>query len=404
MAMSQAQNIEMLSARASALGPREAADLLLPQSDAVIAQVMQTMNPSVTELILEELTEARRMAVLSAAPSDVASRWRLNMTYPAGSVGRLMNSPKALFSPRTTVHDAIETLRELVKQAFITYAYVIDDQGRLLGVIVMRELMLARHEQTLEEIMLRKPFWLTPEMTQIDAMRAVLKLHYPVYPVCEADGKLVGLLRGSDLFEQQAVELSAQAGAMVGVEKEERLATPWTRSLKFRQPWLQLNLLTAFVAAAVVGVFQGTIDKIVVLAAFLPVLAGQSGNTGCQALAVALRAMTLGEFKSGAGKVVVLKEAVLGLCNGFLVGISAGIGMFIYASSQHNESALKLAIVVAVAMTCSCVISGISGVMVPLTLKRFGFDPATASSIFLTTATDVASMGMLLGLATLFVA
>jgi len=120
-------------------------------------------------------------------------------------------------------------------------------------------------------------------------MRATVVRHYPVYPVCEKDGVLVGLLRGQMLFEAQTVELSAQPGSMVGVEREERLATPWLRSLKFRHPWLQLNLFTAFIAAAVVGLFEQTLERIVLLAVFLPVLAGQSGNTGCQALAVALR-------------------------------------------------------------------------------------------------------------------
>jgi magnesium transporter len=203
------------------------------------------------------------------------------------------------------------------------------------------------------------------------------------------------------MFEAQAIEISAQAGSMVGVEKEERISTPWTRCLRFRHPWLQLNLLTAFIAAAVVGVFQRTIDEIVVLAVFLPVLAGQSGNTGCQALAVSLRAMTLGEFKHDKTRRVLSKEAVLGLSNGLLVGLTAGIGMAVYATMQSNDDAIALGIIVFLAMIGSCVVSGLSGVLVPVTLKRFGADPATASSIFLTTATDVVSMGLFLGLATL---
>ena len=255
----------------------------------------------------------------------------------------------------------------------------------------------------IDDIMIPDPFFLTPDMSLTDAMRATVVLHFPVYPVCGADRKLVGLMRGQMLFEAQAVELSAQAGSMVGVEKEERLSTPWVRSLKFRHPWLQLNLLTAFVAAAVVGVFQDTIDRIVVLAVFLPVLAGQSGNTGCQSLAVTLRGLTLGELKAGKAKALVAKEALLGLLNGSLVGVTAGLGMFVYASMQQNPAALKLSLCVLLAMTASCVLSGISGALVPLALKKLGADPATASSIFLTTATDVASMGAFLGLATLLI-
>src|SRR5688500_11940520 len=234
-------------------------------------------------------------------------------------------------------------------------------------------------------------------------MRQVVRRHFPVYPVCEAERTLIGQVRGQAMFEEQAYEISAQAGRMVGVDKEERLTTPWLRSLKFRHPWLQLNLLTAFIAAAVVGLFQGTIDRMVILAAFLPVLAGQSGNTGCQALAVALRGMTLGELKPGREKALVMKEALLGLCNGALVGVSAGIGMYITARMQSHPAALILAFIVFFAMIGSCVISGLSGALIPLILRRLGADPATASSIFLTTATDVASMGLFLSLATILV-
>ncbi len=203
--------------------------------------------------------------------------------------------------------------------------------------------------------------------------------------------------------QKRSMELSLQPGAMVGVEKEERLGTPWFHSLRLRHPWLQVNLLTAFIAAGVVGMFQGTIDRLLILTMFLPVLAGQSGNTGSQALAITLRGMTLGDFRSGKEAAMVRKEALLGLMNGALVGLVAATGMFVVATVQQQPSAKMLALVVFLAMIGSCVISGISGAVVPLVLKRVGADPVTASSIFLTTATDVASMSMLLGLAALLV-
>ncbi len=203
--------------------------------------------------------------------------------------------------------------------------------------------------------------------------------------------------------QKRSNELSLLPGAMVGVEKEERLATPWLRSLKLRHHWLQINLFTAFIAAAVVGLFQTTIDHLLILTIFLPVLAGQSGNTGSQALAITLRGITLGDLKSGKEMALIRKEALLGLLNGALVGLVAALGMYVVASAQHLPSAAMLGSVVFLAMIGSCIISGISGAVVPLILKRFGADPVTASTIFLTTATDVASMGMLLGLATIMV-
>jgi magnesium transporter len=202
---------------------------------------------------------------------------------------------------------------------------------------------------------------------------------------------------------QRSITMSAQPGEMVGVGKEERLATHWLHSLRLRHPWLQLNLLTAFVAAAVVGMFQETIDRLLILTMFLPVLADQAVNTGSQTLAITLRGIILGELHKGKGKALVEKEALLGLLNGVLVGLVAAMGMYGVAFSQHSPSAVMLSVVVFLAMVGSCIISGICGAIVPLILKRLGADPVVASSIFLTTATNVVSMGLLLGLAAFLV-
>jgi magnesium transporter len=381
-------------------GPAEAARLLSAYSDEEIVEVLQLLNPSQAQDVLAKFYARRHNTVVAAAPPELRQQWLRNEEYPEDTVGRLMESVGAMFYPYVTVAEAIEQLRHLVQATFITYVFVVTHEGRLLGVVVMRDLLFAAKEAPLEDIMVRDPFFLRPDMPLKDAMKLALNRHYPEYPVCDGGGHLVGTVRGHAMFEAQAFEISAQAGSMVGVEKEERLATPWSHSLRMRHPWLQLNLLTAFAAGAVVSAFQETIDQLVVLAVFLPILAGQSGNTGCQALAVTLRGMTLGDLKSGAERALVLKEGLLGLVNGSLVGISAGVGMVILARMQDNPRALLLGFVVFVAMIGSCVISGVSGALVPLTLRRVGADPATASSIFLTTATDVASMGLLLGLAT----
>jgi magnesium transporter len=317
------------------------------------------------------------------------------------TIGDLMSPALAVFRPETTVAEATEALRELTRAATITYCYVTDEAGKLLGVVVMRDMLLADHETALGDIMLRDPFSFPQDCKLEDALKTAAAKHFPVYPISDAEGRLVGLVRGEELFRNQAIEISAQSGKMVGVDKEERLATPLPRSLRLRHPWLQINLVTAFVAAGVVGTFEATLEQLVILAVFLPVMAGQAGNTGCQALAVTLRGMTLGELTPGKAGMLVMKEAGLGFFNGFLVGITAGLGMFVYASLQHSEHPYVLGLVVMTAMTISCVAAGIAGAVIPLTLKRLGADPATASSIFLTTATDVASMGIFLTLATL---
>jgi magnesium transporter len=332
---------------------------------------------------------------------DITAQIRKNSEE--GTVGSLIERINAAFPPGETIGATIEALRERVKTVVITYVYVIDPQDHLLGVVTMRDLVFCPREKTLGEVMLRDVFALRADMRLEEAMKLVLDKHYPAYPVVDATGKLRGLVRGHTMFEARAIDISAQPGTMVGVEKEERLSTPFITTLKMRHPWLQLNLLTAFLAAAVVGAFQETLDRLVILALFLPVLAGQSGNTGCQALAVTLRGMTLGELKPGAERQLVSKEAGLGVLNGAGVGVAAAVGMYITAVGQNQPQPYLLAFVVFLAMVSACIASGLAGALIPLTLKRFGLDPATASAIFLTTATDVVSMGMLLGLATIMV-
>jgi len=381
----------------------EAAALIAEHPAPIIAAALHELNPGLAQDILSELPGGLVDAVLHAAPPEVALQWQRNQTYPADTIGRLMEPAYAVFHSGMTVAQTVDRLRALLKIAFITYGYVVDEHNRLQGLVTMRDLLFAADDERLEVLMLRNVFTLKPEAKLNDAMKLVLDRHYPVYPVCDADGVLLGLVRGQAMFEEQAFEITAQAGTMVGVEKEERLVTPIGQSFKYRHPWLQLNLLTAFIAGAVVGLFEGTVERLVVLAAFLPVLAGQSGNTGCQALAVTLRGMTLGELKPGGERALVLKEAYLGFANGAFTGIVAGLGMFIYSTMQGSTHAFMLSAVVWLALVGACVISGLCGALIPLTLKRFGLDPATASSIFLTTATDVVSMGMLLGLATILV-
>ena len=388
-----------IKSRSAAGAAAKLADL----QGAQIAAELMHLSPAFAQDVLAALPNDARERAITGAPPEVARQWQRNSLYDPGTVGRMMDPVVAAFAPERTVGETIEELRELVTRALITYVYVIDAENHLLGIVTMRDLLFSDHARTLEQVMLRSAFALHASLPLKDAMRLVLDRHYPVYPVVDPEQRLIGLVRGQTMFEAQAIEITLQAGSMVAVDKEERLSTRWWQSLQLRHPWLQLNLLTAFLAAAVVGFFQDTIDRLVILALFLPVLAGQSGNTGCQALAVTLRGMTLGELKPGSERPLMMKETWVGCLNGIGVGIAAAIGMYITATGQHQDQPWMLAFVVFLAMVASCMASGISGAIIPLTLKRFGFDPATASSIFLTTATDVVSMGTLLLLATILV-
>ncbi len=362
-------------------------------------------NTEVDDGIIDVVPEGD---VLVEPPALVPPAQEATATLEAASemrskVGDIMIDADGMAYPDTTVAGSLDYLVRRKVPSDITYIYVIDEDRKMLGVVALRDLLLASPGKTLGEVMRTQPLSFRPDTPIRDAVGVALNSHHRLYPVLDDVGRMVGMVYGWQLFERVATELSVQTGSTVGLDKEERLATPITESLKMRHPWLQVNLMTAFAAAFVVGLFEDTIAQIIVLAVFLPVLAGQSGNTGCQALAITLRGITLGELNEFPVGRLYRKELILGALNGLGTGLIAAVAMFIYAGLTDTPDAMTLGLVILLAMTGACMTSGIFGVAVPLALRRFGADPAMASSIFLTTLTDIVGMGLMLTLATLLV-
>jgi len=393
MEISPQKLIELTRAARSRV-PLDAAQLLAREQPEMVVAVLGELPPKLAHTIYEHLPEHLQVGDPGSAMTE--------LEIP-GTVADMMEPASGVLDSRTTVEEAIAYLRAHDNPQQVTYLYVTGGDGSLVGLVVIRDLLLAQPGETLADIMLPDPFTLMADMPAGDAIKAAVYRHYPAYPVVDSAGNIVGIVRGWRLFERQAIEISAQSGTMVGLDKEERVQTPLWQAFRQRHPWLQINLLTAFLAAFVVGSFEDTIAKIVTLAAFLPVLAGQSGNNGCQTLAITLRGLTLGDMDGFPLRRLISKEVILGGLNGFLTGLIAGGAMWWTAARDGNEQALLLGVVICVAMTGACMMSGLFGVMVPLTLRRFGADPATASSIFLTTGTDIAGMGLMLTLAAVFV-
>jgi magnesium transporter len=387
-----------LTRRLAGLDPQTAAECLHDVDPRQAAAALAALPVGQATSILAALAPAIRQAILEVAPPG--TDWSDAQRYAEGCVGRLLEDPPAVFPSGTPVAAAIEALRETVTRRLVVYLFVVDAKERLLGVVAFRDLLYAAPDSTLDQVMVADPFCLHPATPLVDAMREVVTRHYPVYPVCEQDRTLVGMVRGQALFEQQTFEISAQAGSMVGVEKEERIATPWRRSFLSRHPWMQINLLSVFAVGAVVGLFEHSIDRLVVLAVFIPVLVGQSGNLGLQSLAVTLRGMTLGELRgTGIGRLAG-KESWVGLLNGSITGVLAALAMYVLAQRSDAGDPLLLALVTLLAMSISCSFAGLLGALVPVALRRLGADPANASAILLTTATDIVSLACFLGLAT----
>lgn len=380
-----------LLAAVEKLDPVKAAELLGIEPQSSIHHLLAQLPTERALLIASHLpgTATRGEAETTALVSGIE-----------GTVEKLMSPPLGVLPLDTTVAGALDYIVHLREVSSITYIYVVDEVSHLMGVVAMRDLLLASPAQTLGEIMTVEPFAFSPGTNMPEAVNAALKRHYRLYPVVGKNNKLIGLVFSWKLFEYVATEISVQSGSMVGLDREERVTTSILQAFRMRHPWLQVNLLTAFAAAFVVGMFEDTIARIVALAVFLPVLAGQSGNTGCQALAITLRGLTLGELGDYPVRKLLHKEIALGAMNGFAVGLVAALAMWLYASYSGTEQPFLLAFVVLIAMVGACIGSGIFGVLVPLTLRRMGADPAMASSIFLTTFTDILGMGLMLFLAT----
>ncbi|MCK5771768.1 magnesium transporter [Algiphilus sp.] len=368
--------------------PRDAASLLEDEPAEVVAAVLERLPPHLAREIAAHLPAAQRHAAAAPGPD----------TLP-GSVGELMAPPDGVLPAHTTVAEAIAWLRAHADPWQITYLFVTDGDARRSGLVVIRDLLLADAGEPLSHIMLRDPFRLRVDQELDEALQEAVHRHYPIYPVVDAAGRLVGSVRGWQLFERREIAITAQPGRMVGVTVGERVTTPLLVAFRLRHPWLQLNLLTAFLAALVVGMFDDTIARLVALAAFLPVLAGQSGNNGSQTLAITLRGLTLGDIADVPLRRHLTKEVSLGAMNGLLTGLVAGAAMWWTAAQSGAPEPGLLALVICLAMTGACMASGFFGVAVPLLLRRLGTDPATASSIFLTTGTDIAGMGLMLALA-----
>jgi magnesium transporter len=271
----------------------------------------------------------------------------------------------------------------------------VDNEGHLTGRVEIQDLAVAEHARPLREIVLPVLAVVYALDPQEDVVSILERQPITELPVINVDGRFVGIIRHAALLATLEEETSIDIQTMVGASRDERALSSSIFAVRKRLPWLQINLLTAFLAAAVVGLFEGTIAKFTALAVLLPVVAGQSGNAGAQALAVTMRGLVLREISLRHWPRVVAKEAGVGLINGLAVAATTAIGVYAWSGS------LGLVSVISSAMVIAMVIAGIAGALVPIALSRFGMDPAQSSSIVLTTVTDVAGFFSFLGIATL---
>jgi magnesium transporter len=364
----------------------------LPEQRA--AALLAELEPARSAALLNRLDRGERERYSKLLSPQVSAEINALMVYRPDSAGQLMDSRVPAFRGELTAHEALARLR-LTKWRGLRELYLVDEEGRLDGRVDIQDLALADPEQTLARIARKIVDAVQDTAPRVDVVEKMQRDTITDLPVIDLDGRLVGVIRQAKLASAVQQETTLDIQTMVGASRDERALSPAIFSVTKRLPWLQINLLTAFLAASVVGLFESTIAKYTALAVLMPVVAGQSGNAGAQTLAVTMRGLVLREISLRHWPKVLFKEFKVGLLNGLAVAATTALGVYIWSKS------FGLVLVIASAMVISMVAAGFAGALVPITLQRFGFDIAQSSSIILTTVTDVVGFSSFLGIATL---
>jgi len=358
-------------------------------------EVLRHMSAPRAAALITMADPQSREAQLARLPETTADELRTILSYPADSAGSLMDPRVLLLRPDTKVNEALARIRALRRRG-VRMLYVVNADNRLEGEVDIQDIATASGTTRLDEI--QRPVRavvdaIAPREEVVDLLD---RYRLTDLPVVDAEERLIGVVRHRNLMAAAEDEATVAMQTMVGVSKDERALSKVSFAVRKRLPWLHINLATAFLAAAVVGLFEGTIAKYTALAVLLPVVAGQSGNTGAQALAVTMRGLALREIRIQQWPRIVFKEMSAGFWNGIAVAATTSLGVWVWSGSAG------LAGIIGVSMVLSMVIAGIFGAAIPMVLTAIGQDPAQSSTIVLTTITDVTGFFSFLGIATLF--
>ncbi len=388
------QRPEVLVPVWSRLMPPVAAQLLVSISDGQAVELLTEILPNEAARLLASVPEQDRDRYLMAMDAGIAEDLKKLMSYPERSAGQLMDPVDAAFRNTMTAEQAINELRK-ARSTNSRSLFLIDDENRLAAKVSIQDIAVADKNSLLQDLAQPVTAYVNPLTSQEEVAAMLGKDRLADLPVVDHNGVLVGVIHHAALVDTIQSDATSNIQTMVGASKDERALSKPLFAVRKRLPWLQINLLTAFMAAAVVGLFENTIAQFTALAVLLPVVAGQSGNAGAQALAVTMRGLALREISPRQWFGVMFKEVNVGLINGIAVAVTCGIGVFLWSGSAG------LVLVIAISMVLAMVAAGFAGAVVPIVLTKLGQDPAQSSSIVLTTVTDIAGFFSFLGIATL---
>ncbi len=370
-----------------------AAECVRQLSDESLKDVLAEIDPAKAALLLSLLAEDERNSRMTKLESSLADELRELMSYPENSAGHMMETRVATFRPALTVKQTLERLRSAGEPPRFSLL-VVDEARKLLGLLTLADIVVAEPGMRLEQLIKDRPPAIHALAPRDDVVAALTQGKLRLLPVVDGQDRLIGVIRHDALVKAVQEEAAGDLAALFGAGKEERALSSPIVAVKKRLPWLNINLLTAFLAASVVGLFENTIAQFTALAVLLPVVAGQSGNTGAQALAVTMRGLALREVRVRHWLRVALKEAFAGALNGIAIALVTGLGVLVWSRS------FGLTLVIFLAMILSMVIAGVAGAAIPMVLSALRQDPAQSGSIILTTVTDVMGFFSFLGLAT----
>jgi|CXWL01.1.fsa_nt_gi magnesium transporter len=379
------------------LDPETQKKVIAGLPDASLANTLPKLSADDAVDLLGQLEEGRREGVLGLLDRPLAQRLGNLMLYGESTAGGLMNPDVVSFREDQTVGETLALLRRLASTGRLFYLYIVDDHGHLNGLVNLWQLITAEAERALREVMSGDVVKVRVDTPQEEVALVFSRYDLLMVPVVDHEGILVGAITVDDVLDVVEEEATEDLYRLANLDTQENLSTPTSKVIRLRMPWLMVNLVTAFVAAGVVKLFEDTIARVVVLAVFMPIVAGMGGNAGTQTLTVLVRGLALGEMDLRRPWAVILRQVIAGFVNGLANGTVCGLAAY---AMERN---VVLSLILVTAMTANLTIAGLFGALVPLVLQRLKLDPALGSSIFVTTATDVGGFMSFLGIATLLI-
>ena len=369
--------------------PEAAADVVEEMRPDSAARLIEGMETDQAADLLGALERDQRDAVIEALGDAATAEVLELLAYPTDSAGGMMTTEIASLPSGITAGEAVEALRRLHDRlgSNLSYVYVVDDGGRLLGVVSFRDLFFARPGAGLDDVMVGDPVAVDTGTDRTVVADLVQKYRLMALPVVDDGGVLVGMVRFEEAMEAATAEASEDIAVSVGAGAEESVFTSIPVSIRRRLPWITVNLFIGLLIAVVIEPFRETIEEVTVLAALMPMVALLGGNSGAQSLAVVIRAMAVGDLPAGRAGRAIRREFYVGIFNGLVIAVVASVAGGLIAGDG------VIGLVIFLAVLANMVVAGVAGAGIPVLLRKFGLDPALASNIFLTMITDLVGFG-----------